>query len=93
MILSSKVKLRNFDYWNEDDSNSTRIIDIYTIREDGLIYLLVWVAVALSIPKAMRRPDFRIKPIQFPHLIFMRKLIKYMCIKEMFSEDFQNSEL
>ena len=70
MILSSKVKLRNFDYWDEDDSNSTRIIDIYTIREDGLIYLLVWVAVALSIPKAMRRPDFRIKPIQFPHLIF-----------------------
>jgi len=31
---------------------------------------LVWVAVALSIPKAMRRPECKIKLIQFPHLLF-----------------------
>lgn len=31
----------------------------------------MWDAVALSIPKAMRRPDFRIKQIQFPHLLYL----------------------
>jgi len=31
----------------------------------------VWDAVALSIPRAMRRPECRIKQIQFPHLFYL----------------------
>jgi len=41
------------------------------ICEDKLYTKLVWDAVALSIPEAMREPDNRIKQIQFPHLFYL----------------------
>ena len=40
------------------------------ICEDKLYTKLVWVAVVLSIPEVMRRPEHRIKQIQFPHLFY-----------------------
>lgn len=44
------------------------------ICEDKLYTKLVWVAVVLSIPEVMRRPEHRIKQIQFPHLFYFINL-------------------
>ena len=53
----------------EDDSNSTRTLDIYLPYVCKVsICRLVWVAIVLSTAKAMREPVTRIKQIVFPHL-------------------------
>lgn len=44
--------------------------DIYLPVKGKLYPIGVGCSVALSIPKAMREPDNRIKQIQFPHLFY-----------------------
>ena len=68
MILSSKVKLRNFDIGMKMIAIAPHHL-IYTYLIVIIRFLdiikLVW-AIVLSIPKVLRRPDFRIRQIIVP---------------------------
>lgn len=61
--LSSIVKLRNFDKWDEDDCSSTTSFGYISLQEHCRVlgYYQIGVGYCFIHSKAMRRPDYRIK--------------------------------
>ena len=76
MILSSTFKLRNFDIGMKMMAVAPHhLIYTYLIQNKALdIINLVW-AIVLSIPKVMRRPECRMKPISSHTIFFTNRFL------------------